>query len=529
MNLINNLIKDLDEKINNLNNVNLEEGFKPFINMKNMDISVSKVLFHAKNKSKIRIIGDYDVDGIMATVIMYSFFRDQPEFDEENISYFIPDRMKHGYGVSPLIMEEAKKDGIDLIITVDNGIAAVDAIQKGLDLGLDIIVTDHHTVPKIVPNIDTIVNPKFDENLKFKEISGATVAWCFCSAINNASKKPIDMNKYLDLAALTILSDVIPLENVNRPLLKYGFEVIANNERELYSKVFSPLQRKNLSSGDIGFNLVPKINATGRLANANLGVKLLLSKDIIGILAEIENINEERKDITHTQLQLILKDAEEQNKKYNCIVVYNDKLHEGVVGILASRLVETFKKPAFVLTKHHDEYKGSARSIGKISVYELLTNQQQYLTKFGGHAGAAGLGLKKENLENLRLGMHKDLEENYSEDDYKQEVFSYDIESMTELNFELAKILQNYEPFGSKFERPQFKTRVKIVSIDKNIDNKHYLCTVRDKLHNKRSVWFYHFTEDMLKYFNQPIDIMLDVSLNYWNGNTSVAYRGKIV
>lgn len=529
MDLINKVITALDDRIDNLKNVDLMVGLMPFIKMKNIDLSINKINKFIKEKKKIRVIGDYDVDGIMATIIIVSFFREHPELDDSLISYFIPDRLKHGYGVSPLIMEDAKKDGVDLIITVDNGIAAVDAIQKGLDLGLDIIITDHHTVPKIIPNIDTIVNPKFDENLEFKEISGATVAWCFCYALNETLNKKIDMMQFLDFAALTVLSDVIPLNNLNRGLLKHGFNVIANSPRELYSRLFSPLQRKNLSSSDIGFNLVPKINATGRLANANLGVELMLSNDIGSILAEIENINEERKEMTHNQLQLIMKDAEEQNEKYNCIVVYNDDLHEGVVGILASRLVEIFKKPSFVLTKHHNEYKGSARSIGKISVYELLTNQQKYLLKFGGHAGAAGLGLLKENIENLRIGMDKDLKDNYTKEDYEQELFYFEVDSMTELTFDLAKILQNYEPFGSKFEKPLFKVQVRIKSIDKNIDNKHYLCTIYDKLHNRRSVWFYHVSEDMKQYLDKPIEILLDVGLNFWNGNISSVYRGKFL
>lgn len=523
------LIEDLDSSLKKLNNINIDDGLEPFINMKNMTLSINKIKKYINENKKIKLVGDYDVDGIVATTIVISFFKDHPNLNEQNISYFIPDRMIHGYGVSPLIVEECKKENIDLIITVDNGISAISAIDKAIELGIDVIITDHHTVPKIIPNIDTIINPKFDENLEYKEISGATVAWCFCSALNRILDTQIDMYKYLDLAALTVLSDVIPLSNVNRPLLQHGFNVIDNSERELYTKLFSPMQRKNLSSSDIGFNLVPKINATGRLANANLGVELLLTKDIAPILSQIENINEERKDLTHNQFQLILEDAAIQNEKYNCIVVFNDNLHEGVVGILASKLVELYKKPSFVLTKHHNEYKGSARSIGKISVYELLNNQQQYLLKFGGHAGAAGLGLLKENIEHLRNGMHKDLEENYTLEDYKQDVFFYELDSMTDLNLDLAKLLQNYEPFGSKFERPQFKIYVKIIGIEKNIDNKHYLCTIKDKLHNKRNIWFYHFSEEMVKFINQPLYIMVDVGLNFWNGNQSIVYRGKLI
>lgn len=524
------LINDLEVKKNKLHSVELESGLKPFINMLNMDISIDKLIKHIKLKSKIRVIGDYDTDGILATTTIISLFRDHPLLQHIEISYFIPDRMKHGYGVSPLIVEEAKKDGIDLIITVDNGISAFSAIDKAIELGIDVIITDHHTVPKIIPNIDTIVNPKMDNNLEFNEISGATVAYCFCEALNKRLDIELDLYYLLDLAAITVLSDVMPLENINRPLLEHGFKSIENSKREVYNKVFSKEQRTNLTSSDISFNLVPKINATGRLANANLGVQLFLDEEIDDVLSKIENINEDRKDITHKQLQLILKDADDQNSKYNCIVVYNDKLHEGVVGILASRLVELYKKPSFVLTKHHgNEYKGSARSLGKISVYNLLTKQQHLLQKFGGHAGAAGLGLLKENIDLLRQEMSNDLQENYTQDDYFQEVYHYELEHIGELTYDIAKTLQCYEPFGSHFEKPGFKLNLKITSIEKNIKDKHYKCIIRDKFMGKKEVWFYHFNEDMNLYLNKPINVMIDFGLNFWNGHTSLVYRGKII
>lgn len=519
----------LNEKIKKLNLVNLEDGLEAFINMKNMDLAIKKIKSHIKKKSKIRVVGDYDTDGIMASTIMISFFKDHPELKNVEIDYFIPDRMIHGYGVSPLIVEEAHRDNINLIITVDNGISANSAIDKANELGIDVIITDHHTIPQVLPNVKTIINPKLDKNLEFNEISGATVSYCFCEALNRTLKTKIDMVKYLDLPALTVLSDVMPLENINRNLLELGFEAIKNNNREIYSKVFTEHQRKNFTTNDVAFNLVPKINATGRLANANLGVKMFLDDNVDSILAEIENINEERKDVTQESLLKIIDDAKKLDSKYQCIVIYKEGLHEGVVGILASRLVEKFNKPCFVLTDSHGMAKGSARSLGKINVYDLLNKQQHLLVKFGGHAGAAGLAIEIDNITKIQEAMHFDLITNFKEEDYENKIEYFDINKLNDLDLELTETLQSFEPYGNKFEKPLFKIKVKLESIDKNKDNKHYFCTIKDKLFTKKQLWFFHCSEDMEAYVGKTFDIYIDVSFNYFQDRKNISLIGKIV
>jgi len=527
MELIEQIKKDLELNLTKLDNVPLE-NLKVFTEMKNMQICVDKILKHVKEKNKIRIIGDYDTDGILATTIMVQFFNDHPSLKDVDIDYFIPNRLVHGYGVSPLLVEMAKKDNIDLIVTVDNGISAVPAIDKANKLGIDVIITDHHTIPQILPSIDTMINPLLDDELKWKSISGATVAWCYCYAINKALPEKIEMGKYLDLAALTVLSDVIPLNNVNRPLLEYGFSQIKKNNRTVYDKIFTKQQRNKMKSNDIGFNLVPKINATGRLADANLGVRLFLEEEISDILAQIENINEERKSMTSDQLLLILDLAEEQNKKYNIIIVEHDNLHEGVVGILASRLCEIYKKPSIVLTKHHNELKGSARSVGTISVYDLLFKESHLLTKFGGHAGAAGLGLSPNNLEELRSNISKNLEENNKPKDYLNQDFSYNVDNLSKITLPLAKELESYEPYGSQFEKPKFIIDAKVVEILSNKDDKHYRCVIMDKMFNKSNIWFFHFVDDMNDYINKDMTISIDVDTNYWKG-VQLSLIGKFV
>ena len=524
------LVKNsLEDKLSKLHEVELDVGLEKFITMNGMEEAINKLIKHINNKSKIRIVGDYDSDGIMATVTMISFFQKHPELKNVDISYFIPDRMIHGYGVSPLIIEEAKNDGIDLIITVDNGIAAIDAINRANELSIDVIITDHHTPPKILPNIDTIINPKAINDLSFQEISGATVAYCFCNALNRKLNIQIDMEEFLDLPALTVLSDVMPLEDINRKLLISGFKSIQKNDREIYSKVFTNEQRNNLTTNDISFNLVPKINATGRLANANLGVKMFLENEVDSILAQIENINETRKDVTHESLLKIIDEATIKNEKYNCIVVYKEGLHEGVVGILASRLVEAFNKPAFVLTDSHGMAKGSARSLGTINVYDLLTKQNHLLVKFGGHAGAAGLSLKVENINELQELMHQDLVENFTKEDYVNKIEYFEISKLNELDLELTELLQSYEPYGAKFEKPLFKIKVKLESIDKNKENKHYFCTIKDKLFTKKQVWFFHCSENMENYLGQTLEIYIDTSFNYFQGRKNISLIGKLI
>jgi len=527
--LIQRVEDSLNEKMDDLNIDNDIRSLIPFSKMLNMDISIDKLLNYLEKDKKILVVGDYDVDGIVATTIFKQFFTDHPELPSE-LSFFIPDRIKHGYGISPLIMDMAKEQNVDLVITVDNGISAVPAIERAKELGIDIIITDHHTVPTIKPDLDTMVNPKLDNNLSFQDISGATVAWSFLFALNQKLKTQLNMAKYLDLVALTVLSDVMPLQNVNRTILSYGMNKIKHNSREVYNKVFSQDQRNHITSSDISFNLVPKLNATGRLNNANKGVKLFLENNVDSILSEINYINEDRKMKTDIMLKLILPLAEKEVKAgKKIIVVHHPELHEGIIGILASRIVEKFQLPTIVLTSHDGVFKGSARSIGDIHLYNLLNQHSELMLGFGGHKGAAGLSITKENLSLFKRRLNSSMKKDYSDEDYISNVYSFDIDNLTQLNMELAKKLHSYEPFGEQFEKPKFLIKnAMITNIIKNKENKHYLCEITDSFGNTQSTWFFHFSDDMKALLNQEMNILVDVGINFWNGNQNLSLISKI-
>ncbi len=402
-----------------------------------------------KNKERIHIVGDYDVDGVTATALSLDFF----EHINYSIDSTIPNRFKDGYGISPKIMERIDAD---LIITVDNGINALEAAQICKERGIDLIITDHHTPGDILPDAYAIVNPKHPKcSYPFKEICGAQVAWLLWALVKKELHLDINMSQYLDLLSLAVIADVMPLIGMNRAMVKSGLKHIAHSQRPAMQAFMMQTHKTSLTSEDISFQLAPRINSAGRMEDAMFALNFLRSRTLDEALKSLETLtqlNNYRKDI---EAQATQEAYEQVNLDDTIIVVAAPSWHEGVVGIVASRLVDRFKKPAIVLSIEGERAKGSARSIGSVNIFELISASSIYLEKFGGHMMAAGLGLKTQNIQAFKAHINQEAQK-IPKKDFIEHNSILGILEPDDVSFELLELIESFEPYGEGNPRPKF-------------------------------------------------------------------------
>ncbi len=420
--------------------------------LKDVKKASQRVVKAIQNNEKITVVGDYDVDGVTSTSIAKLFFQD--------INYplecIIPNRFTDGYGVNAKILQRVDAD---VVFTVDNGISAVEAAQICKDRGIDLIITDHHTVGDIVPDAFAIVNPKQkDCTYPFKEICGAQVAWLFFAQIKNDLGLNINMSSYLDLLALAIIADIMPLININRAMVKAGLKRLQQGHRPSTQIISEFINKSKISSEDIAFGIAPRINSAGRLKDASIALNFLTAQNLheafIGF-ENLSNLNEQRKDTEATCTESAIYDVNEDDK---IIVVASDDWHEGVVGIVASRLVNRFEKPAIVLSVDGEIAKGSARSLGGVNIFNLIKESSSKLIKFGGHKMAAGLSINVDDLDEFRKEINKNAKKLDEKDFLPLDTHLGEIES-SEIDFELLELFDKFEPFGEANPRPKFITK----------------------------------------------------------------------
>ncbi len=435
--------------------------------MKDMDLLVQILQEKIKKQKLIRIIGDYDIDGIHATYILLKGIRRAGGI----VTAAIPDRMKDGYGVNENLIAQAKNDGADTILTCDNGIAAMDAIAYAKELGLTVLVTDHHDIPYIEENgvrtyrrslADAIVNPKQQEcNYPFAGICGAVVAYKVVQALYEAcgigEKETLE---FLENAAFATVGDVMDLVDENRIIVKHGLEQMRHSKnlgiRALMRQ--KEVQPERLSAYHLGFVLGPCLNASGRLDTAVRSLKLLLAEkeeEAAVLAAELADLNEERKKMTEDGLNTAIRAIEEQHlQEQKVMVVYLANLHESLAGIVAGRIREQYHHPVFVLTKSEEGIKGSGRSIEAYSMYEELCKCQDLFRKFGGHPMAAGLSLPEENREAFmeRINAYAAL----TREDFIRKIHIDVPMPLSYVTKELIQELKILEPFGKGNEKPVF-------------------------------------------------------------------------
>lgn len=469
------------------------------------------------NKERITLIGDYDVDGVTSTSIVVLFFR--------QIGYplhaIIPNRFTDGYGLSSNILERVDAD---VIITVDNGITAVEAADICKQRGIDLIITDHHTPSLQIPDAYAIVNPKLQQcAYPFKEICGAQVAWLLLGVLKQELVLQIDMRQYLDLVALAVIADVMPLYDVNRSIVQEGLKEIMRSQRPASIVIREFIAKDSISSEDIAFMIAPRINSAGRIEDASIALEFLTAQSIekavhqFDLLSELNNIRKATEATTTESASLHV------NTEDKIIVVAGKEWHEGVVGIVASRLVTQFKKPAIVLSIHGDLAKGSARSIGNVDIFSLIQTQSALLEKFGGHKMAAGLSLHANNIEAFRRALNEEINKLDPSDFLPQEEILGELEPEA-INLELLDILECFEPYGEGNPKPRF-----LINNAELLHVKHFGAEKSHSRLNLRLKPYHNQTIDIVA-FRQVLEIPEDrritcsytVSKNVYNGKTSV-------
>ena len=441
----------------------------------NIHEAAAEIAGYIRANKRIRIIGDYDIDGIMSTYILVSCLRNLGA----DVDYRIPHRVRDGYGLNERLVEEAQEDGREAIITCDNGIAAFDAVKRARELGLDIIVTDHHIVPfeevdgekrEIIPPANHVVNPHLaGDTSKFKEICGAVVAWKVCFVVYE--EMGVDDSfvwKRLENAGFATVGDVMPLVLENRSLVKLTLKRLCETENLGMRTLIrvAGIDRDRLSAFSIGFVLGPMMNASGRLSDATIGVELLLSEDEAEaerLATKLYELNQERKDRTEHGTALAL-EAAANYEDDKVLVIYLPEVTESVAGIIAGRVRENTGKPSIVLVRAMNQeddaanevvmVKGSGRSIEAYSMYEELNKCSDLLVKFGGHPMAAGLSLKEEDVDELRRRLNENT--TLSDEDLVEKVYLDARMPLSYLNQRLVEELDRLDPFGNQNEKPVF-------------------------------------------------------------------------
>ena len=439
----------------------LDSLYSPWI-LKDMRPAVDILKRKLKEGQKIRIVGDYDIDGVCSTYILYQALKRLGG----NVDYAIPDRIKDGYGINESMIRAAAEDGIDTILTCDNGISAFSQIQTAKEFGMTVIVTDHHEVPadgerEILPPADAVIDPKQRScSYPFPEICGAVVAYKLVQALYEESG--VSREEWLELlefAAIATVGDVMKLQDENRMIVKYGLKKLGHTKnlglRKLAEK--TNLDLNSITAYHIGFVIGPCLNAGGRLQTAKLALSMLLAKDeetAEELAQELKDLNDMRKDMTEhwTAEAKVLADTQYRNDKV--LVIFLPDCHESLAGIIAGRLREYCQKPAIVLTRSEEAVKGSGRSIESYHMFQKLSEVKGLMLKFGGHPMAAGLSLLEENIDEFRRELNE--RSGLTEEDFKAKLWIDVPMPIDYINERLVEELKILEPFGQGNEKPLF-------------------------------------------------------------------------
>lgn len=435
--------------------------------MKDLDKACQIIMDKIRQGKRIRIVGDYDVDGVVATYVLYTALSKC----NAHVDYEIPDRIKDGYGINMNIIEEAYRDGIDTILTCDNGIAAYEQVKRAKELNMTVIVTDHHDIPYtekegekeyLIPEADAVVNPKQpDCYYPFKNLCGAAVAYKLVQVLYDRFQIPREeMKPMLEVVAIATVCDVMELLNENRIIVKNGLELLKQTSnyglKALIEK--NNIHLSSLSAYHLGYIIGPCLNASGRLDTAKKGLALLLSQtreEADKLAEELKQLNDVRKEMTVKGLEMAVKQVEEGGRKDDkVLVVYLKDCHESLAGIIAGRLRERYNKPAIVLTDSETVVKGSCRSIEQYNIYEELVKCKHLLLKFGGHPMAAGLSLEENMVDQLRAELNQN--STLTEEDFIPKISIDILLPLGYLTEELVQELDLLEPFGKGNVKPIF-------------------------------------------------------------------------
>ncbi|MGB5287478.1 MAG: single-stranded-DNA-specific exonuclease RecJ [Ignavibacteriaceae bacterium] len=457
----------------------IESLHDPFL-MDQMEAATTRVITALTENQKICIYGDYDVDGTCATALLYMFLKEL----YANVQFYIPRRLEEGYGLSTSAIDTVREMGTDLMIAVDCGITAIEETNYANQLGMDVIICDHHQPKEELPNAFAVLDPlKPGCNYPFKYLSGAGVAFKLAQGLcERIGKRGLPL-KYLDLVALAGAADIVPLINENRILVNEGLNQINLNPRPGIEALIdlSRLQTGQLTSGQIVFTIAPRINAVGRLGDAERAVNLLIAnnkKDALTLAEVLETENYERRkiDVDTFEAAKEIVESEFDLDVDLAIVLHNENWHPGVIGIVASRLVEKYYRPSVLLTTIDGVAKGSARSINGFNIYAALQKCEDLLLHFGGHQAAAGLALEVEKIDEFRVKFNKVLKSSITSKDLLQEINIDSKLKFSEISPKFLRILDQFSPFGPANLRPVFLAEdVHIANTPRIVGNNHIL------------------------------------------------------
>lgn len=527
----------------------------PFL-MKDMDKAVERVKKAYDNGEKILIYGDYDVDGTTAVALIYTYLKNF--INKKKIEFYIPDRYDEGYGISYKGIDYAAENGFNLVIVLDCGIKAVDKIEYANERNIDFIICDHHRPGDEIPNAVAVLDSKRpDCEYPYKELSGCGVGFKLITALSMRLERPIEeVYELLDLVAVSIAADIVPITGENRVLAYYGLQLINKNPRPGIEAVLSHANvhrleeepssdsdhpqnvlNKEVTISDLVFMIGPRINATGRLEKASDSVRLLIAerKEHAEKLAQgINDLNVKRREFDNkiTEEALLMIQQDEKLLQSKSTVIFNENWHKGVIGIVASRLTDTYYRPTIVLTRSNNLITGSARSIKNFDIYDAIDNCSDLLEHFGGHKYAAGLSLKPENLEEFARRFEEYVAEHIEDEELIPEL-NVDLEiNFSDITPKFVRVLKQFAPFGPGNMAPVF--------LSKDVIDTGFSRSVGDKKHLKLTITQQQSPELVFagiafqkgKYYQrvhakEPFSICYCIEKNFWQGKTNLQLNVK--
>ena len=500
--------------------------------MKDMQKAVDRIITAFEKKEKVLVFGDYDVDGTTSVACMYQFLG--KIYDVSLLDFYIPHRYREGYGVSKMGIDFAKENDFTLIISLDCGIKSVDLIAYAKTLSIDFIICDHHLPDEQIPNAIAILNPKQkDCNYPYKELCGCGVGFKLITALaQHFNIEEEHYHCYLDLVATAIAADIVPMTDENRVMAFYGLQKINSNPNPgIKALIHLGGIQKKLSINNVVFVIAPRVNAAGRMDDARKAVQLFIEPEYDKALAFAEmlhNDNSDRKEadssITEEALAIINNNDALKNKKTT--VVFKDHWHKGVVGIVASRLIETYYRPTIVLTQSGDVVAGSARSVPGFNLYEAIHACREHLLGYGGHFAAAGLSLLPENVTALSNKFEEVVAATIAPHLLVPEIIIDTPIEFAAINNSLYSIISQMEPFGPENMRPVFIAKnIEDTGYSKIVKDLHVRFVVKQNNTTFTGIGFNMAEKFYLLQMKKPLDIVFTVDENEWNGNTSLQLK----
>ncbi len=498
--------------------------------MKDMEKAVERIITAINQNERILVFGDYDVDGTTSVASMYQFLKNI----HSNIDFYIPHRYREGYGVSKAGIDYAKENGITLIISLDCGIKSADLIAYAKELGIDFVVCDHHLPDEVLPPAIAILNPKqIDCNYPYKELCGCGVGFKLMCALTERLNIPIEAAyEYLDLVATAIAADIVPITDENRILAFYGLKKVNSNPNNGIKALIklSGLE-KELHITNLVFMIAPRVNAAGRMDDAKKAVQLFIAptdEEAFSFAEILHSDNTDRKEadktITEEALASILENDEWKNRKST--VVFQPHWHKGVVGIVASRLIDTYYRPTIVLTKSGDYAAGSARSVPGFNLYEAIHACREHLLGYGGHFAAAGMTLELDKVHAFREKFEEVVAATITDDLLIPEIIIDAEIALKDIKQSFYDIIAQMEPFGPDNMRPVFiAKKVKNSGWSKVVKEQHIRFSVKQDNATVAGIGFGMANKFHLLERQQPVDIVFTIDINEWNEQKSLQIR----